>query len=135
MWTPMGMMMPRKRYISDTVVSYHLYLALGGFCCAFTFVCLTIICMMSLPNVTLKMSNAVAVLGNGWTHWLIERGHRKCGRTTGAGSYERIMCWLCFSVVLVDSLFVSCESPESLSAMETSSACWRGSSEMVPTTE
>ena len=37
--------------------------------------------------------------------------------------------------MLVDSLFVSCESPESLSAMETSSACWRGSSEMVPTTE
>ena len=40
-----------------------LVLALGGFCFAYTFVCFTNISFMSFLNVTLKKSNAVAMLG------------------------------------------------------------------------
>ena len=132
----MVMMMPRNRYISDTVGSHHLYLAFGGFCCTYTFVCLTIISMMSLPNVTLKSPILfVAVLGiamagpagplRGVTGSVEEPLVQEVTRESRVG---------CFGVGAC-GFVVSCESSESSSAMVASSACWRGSYEMVPSTE
>ena len=58
----MAMIMPRNKYVSDKHGLYHLYLALGGFCAAYKFVCSTSRSIISLPNVMSKTFIAVAVL-------------------------------------------------------------------------
>ena len=135
MWSPMAMMMPRNRYISDSVVLYHLYLVLGGFCCAYTFVFSTNISIISFPNVILKKSHAVAVLGitmAGPTGSLNEVKFAGSVREPSVQEVTRELrvdpVALSLVEMLVDSLFVSCKLSELSS---DSSACWGVSSEGI----
>ena len=105
-WTPMAMIMLRNKYISVTHVLYHLYLALGGFCATYKFVCSTSRSIMSLPNVMSKKL----------LQWLcypclspgqrLVECDRKRGRRTGRGSW--VTCVWLFRILRRESASVNC---------------------------
>ena len=91
--------------------------------------------MMSLPSVTLKKSNAVAVLGIAMAGAISSlKGVTGSVEEPLVQGVKRESCVGSVSMLVV-LMFGSCELSESSSAMVTSSTCWRGCSEMVPSKE